>query len=103
VQIISQFIDFHIKKRQTNFDDPVKIPSVPLGAELRFTFVVAAHLASALPSSNFTRLVYEVSTRSSKMTTHQFDIASKFSLSNPPDSLSDRRSFFKGGGGVILA
>jgi hypothetical protein len=39
-----------------NFDGFVKSPSVPLEAGLRFNFVVAAHLVSALHSSVFARL-----------------------------------------------
>jgi hypothetical protein len=42
-----------------NFDGLVKSPSVPLEAELRFNFVVDAHLVSALHSSVFARLASE--------------------------------------------
>jgi hypothetical protein len=42
-----------------NFDGLVKSPSVPLEAGLRFNFVVAAHLVSALHSPVFARLASE--------------------------------------------
>jgi hypothetical protein len=42
-----------------NSDGLVKSPSVPLEAGLRFNFVVAAHLVSALHSSVFARLASE--------------------------------------------
>jgi hypothetical protein len=42
--------------KHANNDGLVKNPSVPLGAGLRFNFVVAAHLVSALHISVFARL-----------------------------------------------
>jgi hypothetical protein len=41
---------------ELSFDGPVKSPSVPLGAGLRFNFVVAAYLARTLHSSVLARL-----------------------------------------------
>jgi hypothetical protein len=45
-------------RQKTNEDGFVKSPSVPLRAELRFNFVVAAHPYSAAHSSNFARFAW---------------------------------------------